>query len=642
MRLTRAPSRAWICRALTVTSMIFASVGCSVVGTRTVSSHAFLADQRSDVLNTSRMSDGTRQVLSILALNESTCRKQFTACVGRVAGSLALNDEQRTSTLAELWLEVALLADARPEDHLVSDVATAAYLEATRYAYAYLFFTSRHPEERVFEMRQIQVIDFYNFAVQRLVGRFFEERLHFSQAEGMKLAGWTIGYPHNDLKSDLSRQTPTALLPSQRLAFNGLRNTYRRDGFGATFVAEMPRGEAAPDQPWREPAFLPATVSLSFPGDTLSEVLAAKTVVPSVSDPYASASITVAGHELPLGANFTAPYGVWLSGSNFARESIRNLFGRGVGDQTPNVYLMQPYDPTRETVVMIHGLASSPEAWVNVANEIMGDENLRKRYQIWEVYYPTDLPIPVNLKRIRDALNVTFAHFDPLGTAIASNGAVLIGHSMGGVIGRLLVSTSDEKLWKTLPLRPNLRSDESARARERFAPYMEFNPMHQFDSAIFLAAPQRGTPFARLRIARWLSQLIRAPAGLIRQMGAAADYLSHGEDAGKSPRVPSSIDSLSDEDPFIVVAADLPMSRGVTYHAILGQENPDQPLSESSDGLVPYSSAHMPAASSELVVHSGHSVQETPEAIVEIRRILREHAAATLPSAQAGANPGTR
>jgi pimeloyl-ACP methyl ester carboxylesterase len=611
--------------------MIVALAGCSVVGTRAVSSRAFLADQRSDVLNTSRTSDGTRQVLSIFALDDSTCRKQFTACAGRVAGSPALTDEQRTSTLAELWLEVALLADARPEDHLVSDVATSAYLEATRYAYAYLFFTRRHPEERVFEMRQIQVIDFYNFAVQRLVGRFFEERLHFSQSDGMRIAGWTIEFPHNDLKSDLSRQTPTALLPSQRLAFNGLRNTYRRDGFGATFVAEMPQGETAPDQPWREPAFLPATVSLTFPGDTLSEVLAAKTVIPSVSDPYASASITVAGHQLPLGANFTAPYGVWLSGSNFARESIRNLFGRGAGNQMPNVYLMQPYDPTRETVVMIHGLASSPEAWVNVANEIMGDEDLRKRYQIWEVYYPTDLPIPVNLKRIRDALNATFAHFDPEGSATASRDAVLIGHSMGGVIGRLLVSRSNEGLWKALPFRSNLRPDERVRAREKFAPYLQFEPMSQFDSAIFLAAPQRGTPFARLRIARWLSQLIRAPADLIRQMGAAADYLAHDGSAGQPVHVPSSIDSLSDNDPFIVAAADLPLSQAATYHVIVGQDDPGQPLVQSSDGLVPYSSAHMAVASSELVVHSGHSVQETPEAIVEIRRILREHAAGERP-----------
>jgi len=40
---------------------------------------------------------------------------------------------------------------------------------------------------------------------------------------------------------------------------------------------------------------------------------------------------------------------------------------------------------------------------------------------------------------------------------------------------------------------------------------------------------------------------------------------------------------------------------------------------------VPYASAKLEGAASELVVNSWHSVQEKPEAIVEIRRILHEH-----------------
>ena len=37
---------------------------------------------------------------------------------------------------------------------------------------------------------------------------------------------------------------------------------------------------------------------------------------------------------------------------------------------------------------------------------------------------------------------------------------------------------------------------------------------------------------------------------------------------------------------------------------------------------MPYHSAHLEGAASELVVPFGHSVQEHPRAIVEIRRIL--------------------
>ena len=57
----------------------------------------------------------------------------------------------------------------------------------------------------------------------------------------------------------------------------------------------------------------------------------------------------------------------------------------------------------------------------------------------------------------------------------------------------------------------------------------------------------------------------------------------------------------------------------------MGNSTPDVPLAESSDGIVPYSSSHWDGAASETVIPSGHSVQETPQAIIEIRRILHEH-----------------
>jgi hypothetical protein len=51
-------------------------------------------------------------------------------------------------------------------------------------------------------------------------------------------------------------------------------------------------------------------------------------------------------------------------------------------------------------------------------------------------------------------------------------------------------------------------------------------------------------------------------------------------------------------------------------------------LHASDDGLVPYRSSHLAGAASEKVIVSGHSVQETAEAILEVRRILHENLAA--------------
>ena len=61
----------------------------------------------------------------------------------------------------------------------------------------------------------------------------------------------------------------------------------------------------------------------------------------------------------------------------------------------------------------------------------------------------------------------------------------------------------------------------------------------------------------------------------------------------------------------------------VRYHSIVAQANSEVALDDSDDGLVPYRSAHLPGAQSEKVIISGHSVQQSAAAILEIQRILR-------------------
>lgn len=49
----------------------------------------------------------------------------------------------------------------------MSDAALDAWLEAARYAYAYLFYSGRSPSDRAFEDRQTQVRDYYNYAAEK-------------------------------------------------------------------------------------------------------------------------------------------------------------------------------------------------------------------------------------------------------------------------------------------------------------------------------------------------------------------------------------------------------------------------------------------------------------------------------------------
>ncbi|MFC5741535.1 esterase/lipase family protein [Dyella tabacisoli] len=620
-------TQTWIARYI-VLAMLLCLNACAIVDVSHVKTHEYVNGRRNDVIATGRSSDWTVQSLNVVALTADSCGKAFPACVETLAHSPGLDDEQRLSALAELWLGQAIKSERADRDAIMDDQTFDAYLKAARYAYAYIFLTKRQPAERVFEFRQEQVIGFYNLSVQRTLARLFVELPKLDpQWMQTSLAGWTILRPQSDVERAGLAGVPTELIPASSLRFKGLRNVYRRDGFGSEFVTVTPPAAPADDVPWREPECASITGALVFDGATLDEVLESKHVQLLARDPYRDETISVGARTVPLAANFTAAYGVFMARSGFASQSIRSLFGREGGLKKPRILLMQPYDPDRLTVVMLHGLASSPEAWINVSNEVMGDENLRRNYQVWEVYYPTNAPIAVNLAGIRKALDATFKHFDPSGQARASNHVVLVGHSMGGVIARLLVSSSGDRLWSVVPERANLSPAKQARLREHLARYLQFTPMPEVSRAIFLASPHRGTPVAQQRLARWIGNLIRLPANVLKEVASLSDLLKDDSTKGSLIRVPNSVDNLSDTDPFIMAAADLPISAAVRYHTIVGVYKSTGPLSSSSDGVVPYSSAHLDGADSELAIPSWHSVQETPAAILELRRILRLHIA---------------
>jgi len=90
--------------------------------------------------------------------------------------------------------------------------------------------------------------------------------------------------------------------------------------------------------------------------------------------------------------------------------------------------------------------------------------------------------------------------------------------------------------------------------------------------------------------------------------------------------LPTSVDNLSPGSPYVKIANSLPFRSGVHLHSIIGNKE-GKPLTdpECSDGFVPYSSSHLDNVDSEFLVRSDHGVHEKPEAIEEMRRILRLH-----------------
>jgi hypothetical protein len=86
--------------------------------------------------------------------------------------------------------------------------------------------------------------------------------------------------------------------------------------------------------------------------------------------------------------------------------------------------------------------------------------------------------------------------------------------------------------------------------------------------------------------------------------------------------MPNSVDTLEPNDRFVEAVNKLPIAPGIPYHSIIGDRGRgDTP--NSSDGVVPYWSSHLPSAQSELIVNSDHGAQYNPQAIREVERILK-------------------
>lgn len=610
------------------------------VAVRTMNTDEYIRIKRGDVLTSGKPSTAALEALKVAGLDSGECAELNNPginCITALLNANGISNERRLSTAAELWVQQALSLPSRRMDQSRAEQRLNAWLNAARYAYAYLFFTERKPGARAFEDRQTQVRDYYNLAVQEASTILFDARTQSPDtaplAETMLIGAWVIRTDLSATDTSQKSEPPRELLPAAALAFTGLRSQYRRDGFGAELVAvrdtkpelrpaplPMPPRQWHLQEPgWSEMLYPVITALLQFEGDSLADILATNKVRLAVYDPYRYSNTLLQGQQVPLAGHFTAGYGLWLARSDFARKSIKALLGRESNFDQPHLYLMQPYDPDRRVILMIHGLGSSPEAWVNVANEIMGDETLRQHFQIWQVYYPTNIPIPLNHFEIRRTIGAALHHFDPSGAAPASQNMVVIGHSMGGIIARLMVSSSEDLMAKLI-LEADLKPERRQQIEERISPILNFLPMPEIQRAIFIAAPHRGTPIASQRLGLLLASTIRLPLTVLESF---ADILQDTQ-PGKPFKLPNSVENLKQDDRFILAAADLPISPNVSYHSIIARARGEGNLGDTDDGLVPYHSAHLPGAVSEKVIVSGHSVQETAAAILELKRILHE------------------
>jgi pimeloyl-ACP methyl ester carboxylesterase len=450
----------------------------------------------------------------------------------------------------------------------------------------------------------------YNFAVARIIAVIGDQKLDpWTQPLRIPAASGDFVLTHKPDPRPLWNPTLYRFTPADQFDVHGIYVTERttRDGIGAPLVAV---GREA-NQDARANFSLPRT----YYGVTAIARFEGRRCVLSFEDPLAEETVQVDGHTYPLAADFTVPLAVMLASTNPKKIELARLLNPAKYAETAQISRLQPYDPNKAVVLVVHGLMDSPATWTPMLNTLRGDPNIRRYYQFWFYSYPSGYPYPYSasiLRRELDAVEKRFPLRKPM---------VVIGHSMGGCISRLLITDTGDKLWMKLFNKPPEQVPLTPEAREIFTESLIFHHRPEIGRVIFISAPLRGSDLASNWAGRIGSSLVRAPSSLLSAGNSAIKITTFHSDDLKLKRMPNSVDTLAPNNRFVKAINTIPITAGIPYHTIMGDRGKgDAP--NSSDGIVPYWSSHMAGAKSELIVPSAHSAHQNPQAIDEVRRIL--------------------
>ena len=146
----------------------------------------------------------------------------------------------------------------------------------------------------------------------------------------------------------------TTFVPADQFDIHGTYVARRttKDGLGAPLVAigRKPRGD------YRE-TFSMAHV---YYGVTALARFDGRRCVLSFEDPLNTETVRFGGASFPLAADFTVPLAVMLAKENPKKLELTRLLRPEKYAETAHVARLQPYDPSKTVVLVIHGLMDSP------------------------------------------------------------------------------------------------------------------------------------------------------------------------------------------------------------------------------------------------------------------------------------------
>jgi hypothetical protein len=415
----------------------------------------------------------------------------------------------------------------------------------------------------------------------------------------------------------------------------GLQNQYHNYGLGVPLIAvRKHRGDAHPEEKFYPPG-------LSFPVTAFMRVFPERSpgegqhvAQLELYDPLNTTDISVDGRRVPLESDLTTPLAYSLNQKDLREldSSTTGLLNPAQTEKLQGLYMLEPYQPDKIPVLMIHGLWSSPITWMAMFNDLRGAAEIRRRYQFWFYLYPTGKPFWHSALALRRDLAQARHILDPEYRHAALDKMVLVGHSMGGLVSHLQTIESGNDFWNVVSDKSFQLVKASQQTKRDLGDTFFFRPNPAIRRVITIGTPFRGSKMAN-STTRWLgSLLIEMPQMLV---DSRHELEKDNPDFFRQPDnlidVDTSIDSLAPDSPMLPAMLAARRAPWVTYHNVVGHI-PDEGLLGrvvgGSDGVVSVSSAHLDGIRSEIEVDAHHSeLHFHPLTVLEVHRILLEHLA---------------
>jgi len=540
--------------------------------------------------------------------------------------------------------ELAYLGAKMAEEH-DTKIALDLYGAAVLYAYHYLFDEHLANVRNPYDPQFRGACDLYNGALEgalRIVCASGDLIPGHTKTISTAAGSWDItcvlrggrwrveDFDHFEFVSDYE--------------IKGLKNHYQTNGLGVPLIAVRRCYEGQPAAARYYPEGLSFPVTAFFRPAPLPNSPAGQGAVRhqgllELYDPVITSHTTVADRRVALESDLSTPLAYFLSNPEFEDLATVGLLQPDEllriqpGRKAPlmGLYMVQPYEPGKIPVLMVHGLWSSPMTWMEMFNDLRSSPQIREHYQFWFYLYPTGQPFWISASQMRKDLATLRRVVDPYWQEPALDQMVLVGHSMGGLVSKLQTINSRNDYWDLASHEPFEAIRAEPEVRQKLQETFFFQPSPSVRRVVTIGTPHRGSSFSNQTTQWLLRKLISLPKMLVNsQQKLFRDNKGVFHDKSLL-KIETSIDSLAPDSPIFPVMLANRRPPWVKYHNVVGVIPNNAwwtSIVAGSDGVVAQQSAHLDDAVSEITVPADHSsIHSHPLAVLEVRRILLDHLA---------------